>query len=301
MDYFVGIAGKQDGPWSEEELRRRIADGTIGGDSLCWTAGWPDWRKLRDALPDAFAGASLPQPPPPVPTIVAERPMVAREPLTRWSTPSPDANPTPTSFAQEKVSEKAIWSLGLGIIGCFLGLPSILLGHLARTEIRESRGKIGGGGMALAGLILGYLWVVVAVGIFVLFVVRESTSHSTETKRSDHRALPDLEASAPYDESQGKLRQIALVSLRHAYRHGGRLPDSMEPLRETFGGQFASLMDLPFTDDLEDDGYVIVPGVTTSRPLTTVIAYESRARADGRRAVAYLNGTVALVDEDDVP
>lgn len=299
MDYFVGIAGKQEGPWSEGELRRRIADGTLGGDSLCWTAGWPEWRKLRDALPDAFTVSS--PPPPPVPTPVAERPMVAREPLTRWSTPPTDANPTPTSFAQEKTSEKAIWSLALGIIGCFLGLPSIVLGHLARTEIRESRGRVGGGGLALAGLILGYLWVVAGAITFVLLAMSEPSSDVEEETLRDFRATPDVESTALYDESQGKLRQIALASLRHAYRHGGRLPDSMEPLREIFGGQFAALMDLPFTDDVEDDGYAIVPGVTTSLPLTTVIAYELRARADGRRAVAYLNGTVALVDEDEVP
>ncbi len=66
----------------------------------------------------------------------------------------------PHPAPQEK-SGLAIASLILGLAGFlltfFTGIPAIITGHMARARIKESGGAIGGSGMALAGLILGYL------------------------------------------------------------------------------------------------------------------------------------------------
>jgi hypothetical protein len=42
----------------------------------------------------------------------------------------------------------------LPLIGAII---AVVAGHMARKEISNSGGQIGGGGMALAGLILGYV------------------------------------------------------------------------------------------------------------------------------------------------
>ncbi len=62
----------------------------------------------------------------------------------------------------------AVASLLLGIFSLFppFGILAIIFGHVARSQIRKSAGRQKGAGMALAGLILGYL----ALG-FVLFVI----------------------------------------------------------------------------------------------------------------------------------
>ncbi len=57
---------------------------------------------------------------------------------------------------------KAVASLILGILSPFClfaltGIPAVILGHLSRSTIEKSRGRMQGGGMALAGLILGYI------------------------------------------------------------------------------------------------------------------------------------------------
>jgi hypothetical protein len=59
-------------------------------------------------------------------------------------------------------------SLLLGLVSLFpvFGILAIVFGHIARSQIRKSAGRQKGAGMALAGLILGYLW----VG-FLLFVI----------------------------------------------------------------------------------------------------------------------------------
>jgi len=42
-------------------------------------------------------------------------------------------------------------------------IVAIITGHMAKREIRESNGQLGGDGMATAGLVLGYLQLVPSV------------------------------------------------------------------------------------------------------------------------------------------
>jgi hypothetical protein len=83
--------------------------------------------------------------------------------------PSP-SNTLPTS-------PLAVASLVFGI-ACWVVLPvlgslgAIICGHLARREIRDSAGRLGGGGMAMAGLVLGYVHLAFAIiaTVFVLLL-----------------------------------------------------------------------------------------------------------------------------------
>ncbi|MBA4376206.1 MAG: hypothetical protein C0401_08555 [Anaerolinea sp.] len=72
----------------------------------------------------------------------------------------------------KKDSALAIASLVSGLVGWtfipLLGaIAAIITGHLAKKEIRDSGGALSGDGMALAGLILGY----VQIGLIVLTVI----------------------------------------------------------------------------------------------------------------------------------
>jgi hypothetical protein len=72
-----------------------------------------------------------------------------------------------------KNSSLAIWSLVLGILSPFCcgfisAIPAIILGHIGRSEIRKSNGRLTGSGMALAGLILGYVGIVCTIAFFAL-------------------------------------------------------------------------------------------------------------------------------------
>ena len=50
------------------------------------------------------------------------------------------------------------------ILAPFLGsLVAIITGHMAKREIKESMGQLGGDGMATAGLVLGYLQLIPSV------------------------------------------------------------------------------------------------------------------------------------------
>jgi hypothetical protein len=62
----------------------------------------------------------------------------------------------------------AVASLLLGFLSLFplFGILAVVFGHVARAQIRKSAGRQKGAGMALAGLILGYL----CLG-FILFLI----------------------------------------------------------------------------------------------------------------------------------
>jgi len=66
----------------------------------------------------------------------------------------PNKTPAPTSSL-------SITSLIMGIISWVLipivgGIIAVITGHMAKKEIRASRGLLGGEGLATAGLLLGY-------------------------------------------------------------------------------------------------------------------------------------------------
>lgn len=76
-----------------------------------------------------------------------------------------------------KTSTLAIVSLVFGILGLFFigSLIGIITGHLARSEIRKSEGRLEGDALALTGLITGYIgfilafiWVALMGGLVVL-------------------------------------------------------------------------------------------------------------------------------------
>jgi type IV pilus assembly protein PilA len=83
---------------------------------------------------------------------------------------SPQTRPSvPASPIPQKTSGLAIASLVLGIFLFFpLSIPGVIFGHIALSQIKNSAGRIGGRGLAIAGLVLGYLGI--AMIPFVLII-----------------------------------------------------------------------------------------------------------------------------------
>ncbi len=61
MRYFIGRLGRQLGPFTESEVREKIATGLIGPDDLAWREGMADWQPVRTVFHDS---AASPPPPP---------------------------------------------------------------------------------------------------------------------------------------------------------------------------------------------------------------------------------------------
>ena len=88
-----------------------------------------------------------------------------------WNDQAHGAAPTTTSGA-------AIAALVLGICGlCVLPvigpMIALVLGYSARAEVDRSRGRIGGRGLAVAGIVLG--WIGLAIAAFWIYFVLFAT------------------------------------------------------------------------------------------------------------------------------
>ena len=64
----------------------------------------------------------------------------------------------------------------LGIVG-ILAVPivcsiaAVICGHMARSQIRQGEGRVGGDGMAMTGLITGYLGLVIYLALIAIIIV----------------------------------------------------------------------------------------------------------------------------------
>lgn len=72
-------------------------------------------------------------------------------------------------------SNMALASLVLGILSWTLlptigSIAAIVTGHMAKSEIKNSLGGLGGDGMATAGLVLGYANIAISVCVCVAVV-----------------------------------------------------------------------------------------------------------------------------------
>lgn len=124
MQIFIQHQGQQTGPYPVEHIHAGLANGTYQLSDLAWYEGAVEWQPLG-TLP----GVS--------------------------STAPPGLPGTP------RTSVLAVWSLVLGILSFILAgltaLPAVICGHLALGKIKRSSGTQTGSGLAIAGLVTGYL------------------------------------------------------------------------------------------------------------------------------------------------
>jgi hypothetical protein len=90
--------------------------------------------------------------------------------------------PAGAGYATPRNDGLAIASLVVGILsllccGVILGPAAAIMGFISRNRIMQSGGAIGGGGMAMAGLILGIVGFVLWVIIVIIELV--AASHTT--------------------------------------------------------------------------------------------------------------------------
>jgi type IV pilus assembly protein PilA len=167
------------------------------------------------------------------------------------------AGPTPvpgSSFATPPLvagyapaSGKAIASLVCGIFMFFLpaSIAAIILGHISLSEIRKSAGRIGGKGIAITGLVLGYLGLTIIPFIIVAAI-----------------AIPNiLRARMAANEASavGSLRAINTAAMIYATRFENGFPSSLQALAGTTAGDttcnHAALLDVWLTSGRKT-GYI---------------------------------------------
>jgi len=163
--WYYEQAGSSVGPVGEAELLAKLSSAELPPNTLVWREGLADWREAHVAFP-AFAQeqTSVPprQPPAPVVATGSTAPKPAG-PLNPYQTPT--SQPEVYNNQLLQTSTLAVTSLVLGMLSLFLSIlclfgvvsavPAVICGHLAIKEVNN--GQVQGKGLALAGLICGYL------------------------------------------------------------------------------------------------------------------------------------------------
>ena len=82
---------------------------------------------------------------------------------------------TPGDQTLPKTSGLAIWSLVLGILSLcccsiFSAIPGVICGHKALSRIKRSGGSMPGQGLAIAGLVTGYIGIALSLVIIPMMI-----------------------------------------------------------------------------------------------------------------------------------
>src|SRR4029077_4896007 len=89
----------------------------------------------------------------------------------------------------------AIWSLILAVLSftcgwLFTAIPAVICGHIARAKIRKSGGALGGRGIATAGLVLGYIALVLGImGIPLLVSMIQSDRERLQRLSTERKEI----------------------------------------------------------------------------------------------------------------
>lgn len=149
---------------SEQEVREGLRTGRFAPTDIGWREGMANWQPLSQFA--EFSGLEA---------------GAAAAPPLQTGTTYPIAAPATV----RRTEPLAIWSLVLSVLSLFccgfvLGVPGVICGHLALSNISKNP-NLEGRGMALAGVVIGYvgiaLWILWLLLGGVGFLQRLSEGH----------------------------------------------------------------------------------------------------------------------------
>jgi hypothetical protein len=276
MQIYIGRDGQREGPFTIEEVRLRVAQGQARLDDLAWYEGAPGWIPLREVpgLQQSAAAAvppAIPNPPPiPRQTVAMAAPAAAQPP-------------------QEGL---AIASLVLGILGLvaipfIASVAGVVCGHMALGKIKRALGALGGRGLAIGGLVTGYL------GIFFCLLVAAVIAIAVTVAVKG--AGPFKEQVTSVIETGTALagaKRIHDACVAYAAANDGKFPLTLEALVPTYLSD-ADVLETEVGEDGERAGFQYFGG-TTSDPGDRVLFQSWGTLANGHRVVAYVDGRIEV-------
>ncbi len=170
-DWFYGKDNAQHGPVLDSEIRDLLSSGQITPQTIVWREGMPDWIPLAN-VPD-FQGTV--QPPY----------AAAQPPASPYSPPQthPGQPPYSTVAPTDGLSIASLVCGILAVLSCYFGglfgLPAVICGHMSLKKINTSPTLIQGKGMAIAGLVTGYIGILMSLCVVAIFIFAIASGTAT--------------------------------------------------------------------------------------------------------------------------
>jgi len=202
-EYYVLIDDAQSGPYTIQQIESMLATGKISPATSIWTEGQAEWQPLSTLN---LRSASAPPP------LAGVRPPPIRPTM-------PGMPPAPG-----KTEGLAIWSLILGLLtflfSIFTAIPAVICGHLALGKIKKSGGALSGRGMAIAGLVIGYLGLTI-IPVAILAAIALPAFTAVQEKATEIRSLSNA-------------KQIGMACRQYANDNHGSFPPNLDALFPTY-------------------------------------------------------------------
>ena len=171
MEWYYANESDQQISFPEEDFQRLVDEGAIKRETLVWNETMSDWKACGYVRPGMFDGvtpaASATPPQQASGAAAATQPAVV-----------PGAPPVGTTSPTPPADGLAITALVCGILGfvCYplgfvFGLVAVICGHTSRKNLVARTGSTNGGGLSLAGIILGYIGIAVGLLFGVIMIV----------------------------------------------------------------------------------------------------------------------------------
>lgn len=270
MQYHVAKNGEKSGPFEKAEVYRRLVSGELAGTDLGWCEGMAEWEPLSKLIPPQT---------PPIPSSANQA--VFASSAVRVAGPLPDA----------KTSGLAVASMICGISSLLLllpAIPAVILGHMGLSAIKKSAGALKGGGMAVTGLVTGYLMIAAIPIIAILASLAVPAFNSIQKQALQMKSVVNA-------------KQLVLGMRQYAADHEGNFPPSLETLYEEKILDDRRLLEEPATQGKttgEQAWEYRGAGLKDSGEGTAIVLISRKADRRGERIVARLDGTAEVVRGD---
>jgi hypothetical protein len=176
MDWYYASNGQQAGPVSQEELAELFRNGTVKPFDLVWNETMAEWTPIGKMTDFALSSppaavSSIPQgfPPletPPPMSSPTEAPVF--QPAQPYGSSVNNIVPPPRATDGLAIASLVLGLLTLLCCGVFTGIPAIICGHISLLKVSRNP-NLQGKGMAIAGLVLGYVGTIGTILYFVFF------------------------------------------------------------------------------------------------------------------------------------
>jgi len=279
MQIHVGRNSQQLGTFTSKQILDGLASGQFFPTDVAWHEGLTDWQPLSDleVLSVATSAPVVPAAPPPVPQpIFKAQPTAVHQPVQTASSSLPG------------------WSLGLGIAsflcGIFAGLPAVICGHKSLGKMKRGEVSDSGRGMAIAGLIMGYISVAMTVIMIpIMIAIAVPTFNSVQEKAIETK-------------SSNQVRQIILGCKQYALDHDGSYPPDLETLVTDGIITDEKILHCPMLKDDTQIGYEYFgAGAKDSAAADKVIVISKAANRVGKRVIGYNDTSVNVMEVPELP
>lgn len=275
MNYFITRDKQMMGRFSELDIRYGLAEGKFYGSDMGWCAGMREGRPLDELIPPGN------KPLPPRKPKSEEVQVSYAHPLKRHGSSSPKGT-----------SALAIFTFLMGIL-CLLtcgllgvgALITVIMGHVALSRIGKSHGALGGKGIAMSGLVMGYLSLLSMALIAVVVTLPVFTDLREQVTRQVSSGVTSVTNA----------QSIVFSCQQYANKHDGLFPENLEVLvAEKYIKDPGILIDPLLKDDSQTGYEYLGEGMKLSDPGDAIVL-KGKSHFNNMRLVARKDGTVTFV------